>query len=108
MTKVKIDPGVCGLVTTVEACANDEQEVTLQVKSACAAVRNMFETLGTTFDSYELCLGKPGTGTLYEYAAENFPGHCACPTIAGILKAAEVESHLALPKAVSITFESNV
>lgn len=105
MTKVKINPGVCGLITAVEAVSDDEMEVSLHVKSACAAVSKMFDSLGDTFDSYELCLGKPGTGALYEYAAANFPGHCACPTIAGVIKAAEVECHLALPKDASIIFE---
>ena len=105
MVKVKIDPGVCGLLTTLEAVSEDGMEVTLHVKSGCSAVNKMFQDLGDTFDSYELCLGKPGTGPLYEYAKEHFPGHCACPTIAGILKAAEVASGLALPKEVSMTFE---
>ncbi len=106
MTKVTINPGVCGLVTTVEAESEDGMEVTLRVKSGCSAVRQMMEALGDTFDGYELCLGKPGTGPLYEYASEHFPGHCACPTLAGILKAAEVACGLALPRDASITFET--
>lgn len=106
MTKVKIDPGVCGLITTVEAESEDGMEVTLKVKSGCESIRKMFEELGDTFDAYELCLGKPGTGPLYEYAQEHFPGHCACPAIAGITKAVEVACRLALPKNASITFET--
>lgn len=66
MTKVKIDPGVCGLITAVEAESEDGMEVTLKVKSGCESIRKMFEELGDTFDAYELCLGKPGTGPLYE------------------------------------------
>ncbi|MEG1924982.1 MAG: hypothetical protein RR415_04470 [Ruthenibacterium sp.] len=105
MTNVKIDPGVCGLITAVTANSEDGMEVILQVKSGCGAVNAMFASLGTTFDSYELCLAKPGEGPLYEYAAQNFPGHCACPAISGIIKAAEVECKLALPKNASIVFE---
>ncbi len=105
MTKVKINPGVCGLVTAVEAVSEDGMDVTLTVKSGCEAVNKMFKELGTTFDSFELCLVKPGAGPFYEFASENFPGHCACPTISGIIKAVEVECKLALPKNVEIVFE---
>jgi len=104
MTKVKINPGVCGLVTSIEAVSEDGMEVTLKVKSGCESVQKMFEKLGDTFDSYEMCLAKPGSGAFFEYASENFPVHCGCPTISGIIKAIEVECKLALPKDVSISF----
>ena len=105
MTKVTINPGVCGLVTKVEAVSEDGQDVTLKVSSACKAVQGMFEALGSEFDAYDLCLCKPGENELYEYAGAHFPGHASCPTIAGIVKCAEVECKLALPRDVSITFE---
>lgn len=104
MTKVTIDPGVCGLKTTVCARSDDEQHVTLEVDSGCLAVRDMFEALGADFDAYELCLAKPGAGPLYDYARAHFPGHCACPTLAGIAKCVEVECKLALPRSVNIDF----
>lgn len=105
MTKVIIDPGVCGLPTRVSAVTDeDQQEVTLEMVSGCEAVRRMFDALGNTFDAFELCLGKPGTGELYQYAAEHFPGHCSCPVIAGIIKCAEAECGLALKKDTSIHF----
>lgn len=105
MTKVIIDPGVCGLPTRVSAITDeDQQEVTLEVVSGCEAVRRMFDALGNTFDAFELCLGKPGTGELYQYAAEHFPGHCSCPVIARIIKCAEAECGLALKKDASIHF----
>lgn len=106
MTKVKIDPGICGLYTKVEAVTDDGMEVTLKVESECESVQKMFEKLGCKFDSYDLCLQKPGCGPLFEYAAEHFPVHCACQTISGIIKAAEVECKLALPKNSAIIFES--
>ncbi len=107
MTKVKIDPGVCGLPTMVTAVADEDmQDVTLTVTSGCTAVKQMMETIGNTFDAYALCLGKPGTGPLYEYAAKHFPGHCSCPVLAGIAKCVEAECGLALKKDASITFLS--
>ena len=104
MTKVKINPGVCGLITTVEAQSDDGQEVTVTVRSGCGAINKMFETLGNTFDSYEICLTKPGANAFYEYAQENLPPHAACPAISGIIKAVEAECRLALPRDASITF----
>ena len=105
MKKVKIDPGVCGLPTTVEATSEDGIEVRIHVKSACESIRKMAEELGDTFDAYEVCLVKPGDGPFYEYACAHFPGHAACPAIAGIIKCMEAECRLALPKDSTIIFE---
>ena len=48
MTKVMIEPGICGLVTAVEvqADADDETELTVKVRSGCESVRNMMKELG--------------------------------------------------------------
>lgn len=105
MKKVKIDPGVCGLITTVEANSEDGMEVIISVKSGCESINKMIKELGNTFDAFEACLVKPGAGPFYEYAENNFPGHAACPAIAGIVKCIEAECNLALPRDASITFE---
>ena len=107
MTKVRIDQGICGFITSVEAICSDGEEVTIHVETGCGHVRKMVEALGDTFDGYELCLNKPGRGPLYEYASEHFPPHCGCLAISCVVKAAEAECKLALPKDASITFEQN-
>lgn len=104
MTKVSIEPGICGFTTLVTASSDDGQDVKLSVASGCAAVQAMMKELGDTFDAYELCLVRPGCGPLFEYASEHFPVHCACPVIAGITKCAEAECKLALKKDASIRF----
>lgn len=106
MTKVTIDPGVCGFIAQVEAVSDDGATVTLQVQTECPSFTKMFEELGTTFDGYELCLSRPGTGPFFEYAQEHFPIHNGCATFSGILKAVEVECKLALPHNTSLTFEA--
>ena len=106
MTKVTINPGVCGLVTKVKASSADQMEVKLEIASACPSINGMLKELGDTFDAYELCLVKPGEGPFYAYAAEHLPGHSSCPAIAGILKCVEAECRLALPKDASIMFET--
>ena len=70
MTKVVIEPGVCGFLSRVSAESEDQMEVVVKVKSGCESVRNMMKELGDTFDAYELCLQKPGVGPLYTYAQE--------------------------------------
>ncbi|MBO5408456.1 MAG: hypothetical protein J6A61_03500, partial [Clostridia bacterium] len=104
MTKVEINPGVCGFVTTVTAVSEDEQDVTIQVESGCEAIQKMMRELGNEFDAFEECLVRPGEGSFFEYARTYFPVHAACPVIAGILKCIEVECRLALPSAAAITF----
>jgi len=106
MTKVKVNSGACGNITTIEATSDDGMDATIKIESGCAAVSNMLTELGDTFDAMELCFEKPGCGPLYEYASENFPSHCGCPVISGVIKAVEAECKLALPKDVSITFEA--
>lgn len=105
MTKVKINPGVCGMICTVSAQSDDGETVNVEWQSDCPALKNMLKELGTEFNAYEVCLKKPGAGPLYEYAREHFPVHCACPTVAGIIKCVEAECKLALPRDSSITFE---
>lgn len=104
MTKVKVEPGICGFTTIVTAETNDDEEVIVKAESGCASVTGMMAALGDTFDGIELCLTKPGTGIFYDYAKEHFPVHAACPVINGILKCIEAESQLALKKDASITF----
>lgn len=104
MTRVKIEPGICGFDATVTAESADQMEVTLRVDGGCEAVQKMMQTLGGTFDAYELCLTRPGSGPLYDYALAHFPVHAACPVIAGITKCAEAECRLALKKNASIVF----
>ena len=105
MTKVRIEPGICGLTAVVEAEAVEDYTVRLRVASGCSAVQGMMKALGGTFSAFELCLTKPGTGPLYAYAAEHFPVHAACPVIAGITKCAEAECGLALRQNAGIFFE---
>ena len=106
MTKVKVNPGVCGFVTSITAESEDGEEAVVKVASGCESIRKMMEDLGNTFDPIEVCLTRQGTGVFYDYAGEHFPVHAACPVINGILKCIEAECSLALPADASISFVS--
>ena len=103
-TKVVIEPGICHLTCAVTAELVDEDELEVDVSTGCASINGMFDELGSTFDSFEVCLQKPGCGPFFEYAKEHFPVHVSCPALCGIIKAMEVEAKLALPENASITF----
>lgn len=107
MTKVRIEPGICGFTTIVKAVSDpeDETDLTVRVASGCPSIKGMMEELGESFDAYEVCLQKPGVGPFYDYAKAHFPVHVSCPVINGILKCMEVEARLALKKDASIVFE---
>lgn len=83
----------------------EEEQVSLKVVSGCESIQKMMEEVGSTFDSIDLCIKKPGLDAFHAYASAHFPPHAACPVLAGILKCAEAESGLALPRDVSFTFE---
>ena len=104
MTNVIIEPGPCGFTAKVSAEMNEDEEVIVKVSSGCKAIQRMMAQLGDTFAPFELCLCKPGTSPLYQFAKDNFPVHSGCAVIAGITKCAEAEAGLALKKNVSITF----
>lgn len=105
MTKVRINPGVCGFVAEVTAESEDQQETTVQVKSGCAAISGMMAELGDTFDAFEVCLVRPATNVFCQYAVGHFPVHAACPVISGICKCIEAECGLALKRNAEIVFE---
>ena len=104
MTKVQIEPGICGFTALVIAHSDDGQEVTVTVESGCKGVQKMAASLEQPMDAYEICFAKPGENPLYEAAAEHFPSHGGCPVIAGITKCVEAECRLALKKNATITF----
>lgn len=104
MTKVQIEPGICGFTALVTAHSDDRMEVTVTVSSGCKGIQAMMDAAGDTFDAYELCFAKPGGNPLYQCAAVHCPAHGGCPVIAGITKCVEAECRLALKKNASITF----
>lgn len=104
MTRVKIEPGVCGMNTKVEAVADDDGGVNVKIYSSCKGIQEMAKALGEEFDPYEICMTNSGRGPFYEYARSGGAIHAACPTISGIIKCVEAECGLALKKNVSIEF----
>lgn len=103
MARVKIDAGVCGFVTLVNAESEDGQEVRIQITSGCPHVTRAAPTI-TKVDSYQEIFATPAQTETYRALAGELP-HVACPVYAGVLKAVEAAAGLALPRPSTITFE---
>ncbi len=103
MTIVKIEPGICGMISTIKAESEDGQTVNLEIESVCPSIAALNQSLATV-DAYEVCFAKFSASPVYQAAEENFK-HAACPVPTAIIKAIEAEAGLALPKDVSMVIE---
>ena len=104
MTKVRVNAGPCGFVTTVTAEKVDRKTVRISLDTGCPAHKRMMEALGDTFGVRETVAARPGCGPFYEYARENHPAHAGCPVFSAIAKCAEAEMGMALKRDVEIRF----
>ncbi|MCF8034595.1 MAG: hypothetical protein K9K66_12850 [Desulfarculaceae bacterium] len=102
MTKVEINAGACGFITTVETEKKGARAVTVNISSDCEAVEKMAAEL-SELGCDELLRHRFAEGPLAELAARTLR-HNACPVISGVLKAAEVELGLNVPRTASIKF----
>nr|WP_320132651.1 hypothetical protein [uncultured Holophaga sp.] len=101
MTKVAIDPGVCGFHTTVEV-QTDGRFCLVTIQSGCKAIQKIAEELGP-LDPMKEISSRRGTPRCLELGIQHC-FHAACPVPPGIIKALEVEKKLALPREASIRF----
>lgn len=101
MASIKIEPGICGLMTSVEFITEDQQEVNLKIHSECEHIQNMAPSL-TEVDAFQECFNPFGSGEVSKQA-QIFCSHKACPVPSGIIKGIEVACGFALPKDVHMT-----
>lgn len=104
MAQAKIHSGRCGFNTVVEATLiedDDGDSVKLAIQSECKSCQRLAEQL-TQVDPLREFSYRRGMPLTLELAAKLLP-HTSCPVPAGIIKAIEVASHLALPFDASIT-----
>ena len=99
MSTATIQAGICGFTTTVTA-QTVEDTVKLTITSDCEAIRKLGEHL-TSVSPYKEISFRRAIPLTYQEAMK-YCTHAACPVPAGIIKAVEVESGLALPADVSI------
>jgi hypothetical protein len=98
MATIQVNPGVCGLVTSVTVTSEDMQMATVRIESECPAVKAMEPEL-QDIDGYVECFSRFSDSRVYG-AANAHCKHVACPVPSAIIKGIEVACGLALPKDV--------
>jgi hypothetical protein len=103
MTLAVVNPGICGMIATVEVTRADKRRVRLEITSECEKVTNMGKALPELSQFNAL---KPHVNSdVYKCASEHHL--CpSCPIPMAILKAIEVETGLALPRPVTVQWET--
>ena len=102
MAKTRVEAGICGFVTEIEASSEDSQHVSFKVDTDCEKIENLSEKL-TSYDAYnEIRYGFDGE--LYKVIRNELKGCCAgCAVPVGLFKSMQVAAMVALPKNISIT-----
>jgi hypothetical protein len=100
MVEIKVDPGICGMQTIINADSDDERTATIDIKSECEFIRSIAGELKEV-DAFEECFTKICNTKTYTLANE-YCKHPACPVPSAILKSIEVACGLALPKDVEM------
>lgn len=103
MAKAKIEAGICGFSTQVEAEAGEKYQVKLKITSDCKHIQKLAEDLNEVNAFGELSFRR-GTPTILEKGAQ-YCTHASCPVPVGIIKTVEVAAGLALPQIVKIEVE---
>ena len=104
MTKVKVEPGICGLTALISADSEDGMEVEVHVETQCKSVTALFAGLGESVNAYEVCMPRPDQERFVPAVTAKYPLHAGCPVVAGLCKCIEAECGLALKKDARITF----
>jgi hypothetical protein len=101
--RLTVDAGICGFRAVVEARKRGQDAVHITIESECTQISQLNKTIGlmTLTDVF----APAGRNLLFDRAQEA-RCHVTCPVPVAILKCAEVELGMALPRDVSITFES--
>lgn len=103
MATVNVNPGICGLKSTIKVISEDMQNAQIEFLTQCPNLKPLEQELKEA-DGYEECFSKLGESTVYELG-KKYCRHAACPVPSAILKGIEVACGLALPKDVEIKID---
>ena len=102
LTKVIVNPGVCGFPATIEVIKTGKRQFALKIKTECDKLSALSRQVQTI--DFMQAFQPAAQSDLYRAAAE-CTLHAACAIPVAIIKALEVEAGLALPRDVAIHFE---
>ena len=100
---VSVNPGICGFECQVVATRKARRVASIEIfDSGCEMINKLGEDLSEiTFTD----LFKPHTKNLIFKCVEQAHCHLCCPVPIAIIKASEVALELALPQAITISFD---
>jgi hypothetical protein len=99
-----VDSGICGFRSVIEARKRGKDSVSITIESDCEQICQLNNVLGSM--ALKDIFTPPGRNLVFARAQEA-RCHVTCPVPVAILKCAEVELGMALPRDVSITFASS-
>lgn len=104
---MKVSSGACGFQTTIKSTKNGKRTVRIELISDCESVQELGLLLerGDALQMSDFMPRKEGKNKVFQAASEALP-HSGCPIRVAIIKAAEVELGLAVPRDVTMEFES--
>ncbi len=101
MTKVQVNPGVCGFTVAVSVEKDKDRNFYISLDTECEMVKKMAAEI--PFLEFRAPFSAILHNPVYRSASKNLK-HAACPVPSAILKAIEVEVGACLPRPVSIIF----
>jgi hypothetical protein len=106
LTIVKVNGGACGFVARIRARKTDKRSLVVEIESECKSVRELGRAIAETgpLTMRDILARSEADNPVFREASVSLP-HAACPVRVAIMKAAEVELGLAVPRDVSIEFE---
>ena len=102
-TKLVVDAGICGNITTIDVVSLPDHKVKVSITSDCEGVSKMSEEL-KELDWMSLWKQEGDGYSAYQNASQ-CTKHFMCPVPVAVLKAIEAEVGLALPKDVVFSFK---
>jgi hypothetical protein len=99
LARAEIFAGICGF-TTIVTTRMEGEKCRVTIEGGCNAIQKLASEL-TLVDPYQEISARRSIPLTLQMGLKHCT-HAACPVPVGIIKAIEVEAHLALPKDVSI------
>ena len=99
---MRVDPGICGFSTHIQAFRNGRRSVRIEIESACDKIQKLSSFLGKL--NLKSVLSPISKNPVF-IGAEKSGCHSCCPIVISVIKAAEVALEIAFPKDVQIAFE---
>ena len=101
MCKLVVDPGICGFQCEVEVKKKERRKVDVSIYSECPQLLKLHGILGS-LDFRDIFMS-PKRNIVFTLSAKA-GCHASCPVPLAVLKCAEVEMGLALPRDVIMNF----